>query len=52
MDERVPMGVLGVFGVVGGLSVLMLPETGDSPLVSSLQEGEDLPRYIIFNSIY
>ncbi|KAJ9582503.1 hypothetical protein L9F63_003196 [Diploptera punctata] len=44
MDERVPMCVLGVFGVVGGLSVLLLPETGDSPLVSTLQEGEDLPR--------
>lgn len=44
MDERVPMGVLGVFGVIGGLSVLMLPETGDSPLVATLQEGEDLPR--------
>lgn len=44
MDERVPMGVLGVFGVVGGLSVLFLPETGDRPMASTLKEGEELPR--------
>jgi hypothetical protein len=45
MDERVPMGVLGAFGILGGLSVLLLPETGDRPMVATLQEGEELPRY-------
>jgi hypothetical protein len=45
MDERVPMGVLGAFGIMGGLSVLMLPETGDRPMAATLQEGEELPRY-------
>ncbi|XP_021942710.1 organic cation transporter protein-like isoform X2 [Zootermopsis nevadensis] len=44
MDERVPMGVLGAFGIVGGLSVLLLPETGDRPMAATLQEGEELPR--------
>jgi len=44
MDERVPMGVLGAFGILGGLSVLLLPETGDRPMVATLQEGEELPR--------
>jgi hypothetical protein len=41
----VPMGVLGAFGILGGLSVLLLPETGDRPMVATLQEGEQLPRY-------
>jgi hypothetical protein len=45
MDERVPMGVLGAFGILGGLSVLLLPETGDRPMVATLQEGEEMPRY-------
>ena len=27
------MGVLGAFGILGGLSVLLLPETGDRPMV-------------------
>lgn len=44
MDERVPMGVLGAFGMLGGLSVLLLPETGDRPMVATLREGEELPR--------
>nr|CAD7439948.1 unnamed protein product [Timema bartmani] len=41
IDARVPMGVLGVFGIVGGLSVLLLPETANRPLAETLQEGED-----------
>jgi hypothetical protein len=45
VDERVPMGVLGAVGMLGGLSVLLLPETGDRPMVATLQEGEELPRY-------
>jgi hypothetical protein len=45
VDERVPMGVLGAFGILGGLSVLLLPETGDRPMAATLQEGEQLPRY-------
>ncbi|KAF2880111.1 hypothetical protein ILUMI_26068 [Ignelater luminosus] len=32
MHGSVPMAVLGVCGIIGGLSVLFLPETGNAPL--------------------
>ncbi|XP_049783375.1 organic cation transporter protein-like [Schistocerca cancellata] len=44
MDDRVPMGLLGVCAVVGGLCVLLLPETADRPLPGTLAEGEDNSR--------
>lgn len=40
MHPCVPMGVLGAFGLVGGLCVLYLPETGNKPLEGTLHEQE------------
>ncbi|XP_063233832.1 organic cation transporter protein-like isoform X2 [Bacillus rossius redtenbacheri] len=42
ISARVPMSVLGVLGVVGGLSTLLLPETANKPMPGTLQEGEDI----------
>lgn len=41
MHDSVPMAILGVCGVVGGLSVLFLPETGNAPLKATLKNEEN-----------
>ncbi|XP_044740694.1 organic cation transporter protein-like [Chrysoperla carnea] len=40
MDVRVPMGILGICGIIGGISVLFLPETGNKPLAATVEEQE------------
>ena len=35
------MGVLGACGVIGGLCVLFLPETGNKPLAGTLTEQKN-----------
>ncbi|CAH1119189.1 unnamed protein product [Phaedon cochleariae] len=45
--QSVPMAVLAVFGILGGLSVLLLPETGHAPLLDTLKEEEHGRRYSI-----
>ncbi|KAK6640769.1 hypothetical protein RUM44_012466 [Polyplax serrata] len=42
IDFRFPMGLLGSFGVVGGISVLFLEETANRPMLNTLKEGENL----------
>lgn len=42
--EGVPMSVLATFGIVGGLSVLFLPETGGSRLLDTLKEEEHIAK--------
>ncbi|XP_066998646.2 organic cation transporter protein [Anabrus simplex] len=44
MSPAVPMALLGVTGALGGLSVLLLPETAGRSLVGSLADVEELPR--------
>ncbi|KAJ8959922.1 hypothetical protein NQ314_006124 [Rhamnusium bicolor] len=44
VHTSVPMSVLAVFGIVGGLSVLFLPETGTAPLIETLKEEEHAAR--------
>ncbi|XP_023018832.2 organic cation transporter protein isoform X2 [Leptinotarsa decemlineata] len=38
--DSIPMAMLALFGIVGGLSVLLLPETGGVPLMDTLKEEE------------
>lgn len=40
LNDHVPMGVLGVCGVLGGISVLLLPETAGKPLIATLVDDE------------
>ncbi|KAG5894036.1 hypothetical protein JTB14_037882 [Gonioctena quinquepunctata] len=40
IHESIPMAMLALFGIVGGLSVLFLPETGGVPLFDTLKEEE------------
>lgn len=42
LHASVPMSVLAIFGIVGGLTVLFLPETGGSRLVDTLKEEEHI----------
>lgn len=44
INAHLPMGVLGVCGVIGGLSVLFLPETAGKPLVATLADDERIHR--------
>ncbi|KAL1139156.1 hypothetical protein AAG570_009216 [Ranatra chinensis] len=45
MNVNMPMGILGVCGIVGGLSVLLLPETGKGgTLADTLEEIEETPK--------
>ncbi|KAJ8985369.1 hypothetical protein NQ317_008403 [Molorchus minor] len=44
IHASVPMSVLAVFGIVGGLSVLFLPETGGVPLMDTLKDEEEVAR--------
>lgn len=43
MADCVPMGVLGVCGVIGGLCVLFLPETGNKPLSDNFETSNSSP---------
>lgn len=45
MHVCVPMSVLGVFGLVGGLTVLLLPETGNRPLSETISEEEEVQSH-------
>lgn len=38
------MAVLATFGILGGLSVLFLPETGGSRLLDTLKEEENIAK--------
>lgn len=42
IDFRLPMALLGSFGVIGGVSVLFLEETANRPMLNTLEEGENL----------
>ncbi|KAJ8960531.1 hypothetical protein NQ318_013819 [Aromia moschata] len=44
IHASVPMSVLAVFGILGGLSVLFLPETGGSRLVDTIKEEKHAAR--------
>ncbi|XP_060526541.1 organic cation transporter protein-like isoform X2 [Cylas formicarius] len=46
IHSSVPMLVLAVFGIVGGASVLLLPETGCGPLVDTIKGGEEMETKI------
>lgn len=41
ISECLPMTVLGCCGLVGGLTVLLLPETGNRPLSGTISEEEE-----------
>lgn len=45
MHECVPMAVLGGFGLLGGLTVLLLPETGNRPLSGTISEEEEVQSH-------
>ena len=38
------MVILGLSGVVGGLSVLLLPETANKPLSDAVESGRETPE--------
>lgn len=38
-----PMLLIALFGIVGGASVLFLPETGSAPLVDTIKGDEEVP---------
>lgn len=40
IHDSVPMGLIGGFGVVGGLVVLLLPETGHRPLSGTINQKQ------------
>ncbi|XP_071449649.1 organic cation transporter protein-like [Hetaerina americana] len=44
MDAHLPMGTLGALGVVGGLCVLLLPETANRRMPQTIEEGEEMAR--------
>lgn len=44
IHTSVPMSMLAVFGILGGLSVLFLPETGGVPLVETIKEVKNVER--------
>lgn len=39
MYKAMPMSVLGVFGIVGGLAVLLLPETQEAGLQDTVHQN-------------
>lgn len=41
VHDCVPMAVLGACGLIGGLCVLLLPETGNRPLSGTISEEEE-----------
>lgn len=45
MDKCVPMAVLGAFGLLGGLCVLFLPETGNRKLSETIKEEEEVQSH-------
>lgn len=45
MYKAMPMSVLGVFGIVGGLAVLLLPETQEAGLQDTVHQN----RYLSVN---
>ncbi|XP_046398714.1 organic cation transporter protein-like isoform X2 [Ischnura elegans] len=44
MDAHLPMGTLGALGVIGGLCVLLLPETANRRMPQTIEEGEEMAR--------
>ena len=44
VSSILPLLVLGIFGILGGLLTLFLPETLDMDLPQTLQDGEDFGR--------
>lgn len=38
------MGILGVMGIIGGSSVLLLPETATRPLLETVEQAEEWAR--------
>ncbi|CAH2011448.1 unnamed protein product [Acanthoscelides obtectus] len=44
LHASVPMSVLAVFGVFGGLSVLFLPETGGVRLIDTIKEEKEITK--------
>lgn len=45
MYTALPMAVLGVFGIIGGFAVLILPETNDAGLADTVEAVEEHTRY-------
>lgn len=44
MNHHYPMMILGITGVVGGFSVLLLPETSNIGLAATLEDIEEESR--------
>jgi len=44
VTPELPMVILGLSGVVGGLSVLLLPETANKPLSDAVESGRETPE--------
>lgn len=45
MNYHLPMTILGMTGIIGGLSVLLLPETANQGLTDTLDDIEEETRY-------
>ena len=44
LSSILPLLVLGILGIVGGVMTLFLPETLDKDLPQTLQDGEDFGK--------